>query len=250
MELNKIHNEDCIETMRQMDDESIDLVVTSPPYNLSNYKIPTLHGAKRNNFIKIGNGYDIYKDDLIQRDYNEWQKKILSELLRVLKNDGAIFYNHKWRVDSGKITGPEYIFEFPLRQIIIWERDGGIAFNKSFFLPTYECIFLICKPQFKLRDKTYLYKDVWKINSEKNNPHPAPFPLKLPYRCINSTTAKIVYDPFMGSGTVAIAALMNGRYYIGSEISTNYCQNAEQRIKDYTQTNNQKLFKDYQIITH
>jgi modification methylase len=66
-----------------------------------------------------------------------------------------------------------------------------------------------------------------------NNAHPAPFPVALIDRIIASTSARIVLDPFMGSGTSAIAALQNGRDYVGIELSEVYCKMAEERIADY-----------------
>jgi len=95
---------------------------------------------------------------------------------------------------------------FPVRQIIIWKRKGGINFNPGYFLPTYEVIYLIAKPDFRLAAKANAFGDVWEFTQEMKNDHPAPFPLSFADRCINSTTAKIVLDPFMGSGTVAVAA--------------------------------------------
>ena len=72
--------------------------------------------------------------------------------------------------------------------------------------------------------------DVWQIPQENNNPHPAPFPVELAERCISSTTAEIVLDPFMGSGTTAIAAEACERKWIGLELSKDYCKLAKQRV--------------------
>ncbi len=152
-------------------------------------------------------------------------------MLRVLRNDGAIFYNHKWRVQDGMLQDRSDIVDgFPVRQIIIWQRAGGINFNPGYFLPNYEVIYLICKPNFKLADKANAAGCVWRIPQESRNPHPAPFPVELAQRCIESTTARIVLDPFMGSGTTAIAANALKRKWIGIEVSGKYCQLARERI--------------------
>ena len=133
-------------------------------------------------------------------------------MMRVLQDDGAIFYNHKWRVQNGLLQDPQDIVEgFPIRQIIIWQRNGGINFNAGYFLPTYEVIYLIAKPKFKLAKKANALGDVWNIPQEKNNPHPAPFPLELAQRCIESVDDGTVLDPFLGSGTTALAAEVLGR---------------------------------------
>jgi modification methylase len=121
---------------------------------------------------------------------------------------------------------------FPVRQIIIWRRAGGINFNPGYFLPTYEVIYLIAKKDFKLAPKANAVGDVWEFPQEMNNPHPAPFPVALIERIIQSTTAQVILDPFMGSGTTAIAALKNGRTYVGIELSEAYAAMAEKRIQE------------------
>jgi site-specific DNA-methyltransferase (adenine-specific) len=73
--------------------------------------------------------------------------------------------------------------------------------------------------------------DVWQFNQQRENEHPAPFPVELAKRCIESTDAQIVLDPFLGSGTTAIAAEQLGRDWIGIEVSSQYCDQANQRIK-------------------
>ena len=73
--------------------------------------------------------------------------------------------------------------------------------------------------------------DVWTIQPEKNNEHPAPFPVQLARLCVKASPCGVVYDPFMGSGTVAVAAMEEGRDWVGSEISKKYCDMAEKRIE-------------------
>ncbi len=153
-------------------------------------------------------------------------------MMRLLKDDGAIFYNHKWRVQNGLIQDRrEIVADFPVRQIIIWRRKGGINFNAGYFLPTYEVIYLIAKKDFKLAPKANSYGDVWEFKQEQNNTHPAPFPVALIDRIISSTTGRIVLDPFMGSGTTAVVAQGLGRDFIGIELSEEYCRMAEARIE-------------------
>lgn len=234
--LNKIHCGDCIEVMNKMPAESVGLVVTSPPYNLKNstgngMKAGTKTGKWKNNPLQ--NGYGEYHDDQMPHEkYVEWQRNCLTAMMRVLRADGAIFYNHKWRVQGGVLQDRHDILEgFPVRQIIIWKRAGGFNFNPGYFLPTYEVIYLICKPNFKLAQGANAQGDVWDIPQEKNNPHPAPFPVELAQRCIRSTTAQTVLDPFLGSGSTAIAAEACERQWMGIEVSPEYCKLAEQRIE-------------------
>ncbi len=239
--INRIVQGDVLETMRQIPDATIDLVVTSPPYNLKN---STGNGMKDGRGGKwsgaaLVHGYEDHSDNLPHEEYVAWQRACLAEMMRVIKEDGAIFYNHKWRVQGGLLQDRQDIVSgFPVRQIIIWKRKGGINFNPGYFLPTYEVIYLIAKPKFKLASKANAYGDVWEFNQEMNNPHPAPFPIALIERIIGSTTANLVLDPFIGSGTTALAALNLGRQYIGIEISQKYCEMAEKRIAALAEQHN------------
>ena len=117
-----------------------------------------------------------------------------------------------------------------MRQIIIWKRKGGINFNPGYFLPTYEVIYLIAKPDFRLADKANRLGDVWEFPQEMKNNHPDPFPVALIERIISSTYAKIILDPFMGSGTTAVAARNLGRNFVGIDISPEYCDMSERRL--------------------
>jgi modification methylase len=233
--INKIICGDSLTVMRQMPDNCIDLVVTSPPYNLKNstgngMKANTKSGKWAGNALQ--NGYSHYNDNIPNDEYADWQHKCLKEMYRLLKDDGAIFYNHKWRVQNGLIQDRrDIIRDLPVRQIIIWRRKGGINFNPGYFLPTYEVIYLIPKPNFKLAPKANAFGDVWEFTQEMNNEHPAPFPVALIERVISSTTAQIILDPFSGSGTTAVVATGLKRNYIGIDISPDYCEMSEKRIE-------------------
>ncbi|MDI3505791.1 MAG: hypothetical protein PWQ81_1013 [Bacteroidota bacterium] len=236
LEFNKIILGDCLEVMRGLPSESIDLIVTSPPYNLKNSTgngMKDSRGGKWKN-AELVNGYTHHNDCMPHEEYVKWQRECLKEMFRLIPDDGAIFYNHKWRVQDGLLQDRQDIVSgFPVRQIIIWKRKGGINFNAGYFLPTYEVIYLIAKPNFRLVPKANAYGDVWEFKQETNNPHPAPFPVALIDRIISSTFANIILDPFMGSGTTAIAALMNDRNYLGIELSPEYVQMAEKRILEF-----------------
>lgn len=233
--LNTIQCIDCVEGLKQLPNNSIDLVVTSPPYNLRN---STGNGMKDGRGGKwanaaLQNGYSHHDDCMPHDKYVKWQRECISEMIRVIKDTGAIFYNHKWRVQNGLLQDRQDIVNgFPVRQIIIWRRKGGINFNRGYFLPTYEVIYLIAKKKFSLAPKANAYGDVWEFMQDMKNPHPAAFPVDLIERIIGSTTAEIILDPFMGSGTTALAAKNLGRKYIGFDISPEYCKMAERRINN------------------
>ncbi len=231
---NKIITGDTLAVMARIPDGAVDLVVTSPPYNLKN---STGNGMKDGRGGKwagaaLVNGYSHHHDCMAHEDYVRWQRQCLGEMLRVIPEHGAIFYNHKWRVQNGLLQDRHDIVDgFPIRQIIIWRRKGGINFNSGYFLPTYEVIYLIAKPQFRLAPRANALGDVWEVTQESGNPHPAPFPVELIDRIVASTTAQTVLDPFMGSGTTAIAALNHQRDYVGIDISPDYCAAARDRIR-------------------
>lgn len=235
--INKIVCGDTIDIMKNMPSNSIDLVVTSPPYNLKNSTGNGMsHNTKTGKWAgaALQNGYSHYNDCMPHEEYVIWQRACIKEMFRLIKDDGAIFYNHKWRVQDGLLQDRQDIISgFPVRQIIIWKRKGGINFNPGYFLPTYEVIYVIAKPNFKLVPKANAHGDVWEFSQEMKNEHPAPFPVALIDRIVASTTAEIVLDPFMGSGTTAIAALKNKRKYIGIELSPEYCKMAENRISQF-----------------
>jgi modification methylase len=219
---------DTLTEMRKMPDGSVDLIVTSPPYNVKS-KTGGATWSGRRMTCKMKAGYDIYADNLPRDEYIAWQRKCLTEMMRLIPDDGAIFYNHKWRVLNGLLEDQSAIVEgFPVRQKIIWHRPGGMNHNPRFFMPNYEEIYVIAKPKFKLVSRANGKGCVWRILRERNNEHPYPFPIELPYQIIESTAAKVILDPFVGSGTTAVAAKMLGRDFIGIELSPRYVAMAEE----------------------
>ena len=232
--LNKIICGDSLRIMKTLPDESIDLVITSPPYNLKNSTgngMKDGRGGKWEN-AALQNGYSHHHDCMPHDEYVNWQRNCLNEMMRLIPENGAIFYNHKWRVQKGLLQDRQDIVNgFPVRQIIIWQRKGGLNFNPGYFLPTYEVIYLIAKSKFRLSEKANANGDVWKFTQEMKNGHPAAFPVSLIDRIVSSTQAHVILDPFMGSGTTAISAINFKRNYLGIDISPEYCKMAEDRIK-------------------
>ena len=223
--LNSIHQGDCLQVLAQLPDESIDLVVTSPPYNLRN---------STGNGSRAWPGYDGYTDDLPHEEYVAWQRQCIDEMLRVLKPTGAIFYNHTWRVQDGRFQGRADILDgFPLRQVIIWHQAGSVNRNPGYFVPDYEVIYLITKPKFRLLNSC-TDGAVWRINQEQSGDFPdlPVWPVELPRRAIAATNAQIVLDPFIGSGTTAVAAVLEGRDFIGIEQSARHVEIARQRVAE------------------
>ena len=250
-ELNTIYNEDCLETMKRMPDNFIDLTVTSPPYdNLRTY-----------------NGYSF--------DF----ESIAKELYRVTKDGGVVV----WVVGDATVKGSEtgtsfkqalYFKEcgFNLHDTMIYQKAGTGASGSNYaYWQSFEYMFVLSKGRpsivCRLKDspnkkagslastgkKTQVVgtrryakprtveqygirANIWRYHPSNGNDrtdHPAPFPELLAKDHIISwsNAGGIVYDPFMGSGTTAKMARDTGRNYIGSEISKEYCDIAEERLK-------------------
>jgi len=231
IQTNVIHTGDCLQSLSVIPSNSIDLTVTSPPYNL---------GGKTGNMGKWSRDivYDDYQDNRPVDEYISWQREILSELWRVTKETGAIYYNHKPRIQNGIVDTrlnliPPHI---PIRQIIIWNRPKGHNFNRGYFVPSYEFIFVLAKRKYQLGKGQSGYGDVWTLNPARNDHH-APFPIDIPLRAISaSDNCEIVLDPFMGSGTTALAANALGKKWIGMELTQKWVDYSYKRIEDETES--------------
>ena len=227
-----LYQGDCLEIMPTLG--KVDVVFTSPPYNMHGNGGTTMgHATSKWKGNALKDGYLSHSDDMPQSEYEDWQKTILDGCWNILSEAGAIFYNHKPRPRNKEIWLPTVIHkELPLRQIIIWKRNGGINFSPSFFVPTHEWILLFAKPRFSLKSRAASgVGDVWEIPFETNTPHPAPFPVRLPQTAIEVTTAETILDPFMGSGTTGVACAKLGRKFIGIELEPKYFDIACDRIQ-------------------
>ena len=202
----------------------VGLVVTSPPYNL---------GDMSGGLANLAGGYRSFTDTMDDGAYVAWQQDVLRLCWGALADDGAIFYNHKPIIREREATLPLRLNPgLPLRQIIIWYRQMGVNWSPSHFLPVHEWVLIFAKDAWKLRDKSASHaSDVWAIRPDMaDNEHPAPFPLALPTKAIDATTAGVVLDPFAGSGTTLRAALDCGRKAIGVELDERYCEIAAKRL--------------------
>jgi len=230
MEINKIYNENCLETMSRVHDCFIDLTVTSPPYNL---------GAKHHTGNNVFEAYDEYVDDMPEEEYQKQQINTLNELYRVTKHGGSLMYNHKNRIKKGKqITPYEWLLktDWTLKQEVVWFNRSQ-NFDKCRFYPMTERIYWLSKGVETNFVNIINQHDLIKDTAEgTDKEHKRAFPLKLAQRFIMCfPDAKLIFDPYMGSGTTAIAAHLEKRNWIGSEMSKEYCDIAEKRIKPYLQ---------------
>ena len=232
--LNKIINADCLDALKNFPDSSVDCVITSPPYNKNSADRKC---SKSDSWSNANIDYGSYKDNLPEHEYQEWQKDVIRECVRVLKVDGSLFYNHKYRIVNHRVISPEeWLGEFILRQVIIWNRKSSPILEPIRFMPTIEQIYWITKEQKTpyFTREGFQFKDVWDISPARNNTHPAPFPTQIAERCIIASCPPdgVVLDPFMGSGTTAIACIKTGRNYVGIEREPKFIKLINTRINN------------------
>lgn len=235
--LNKIIIGDSLEVLRTIPDNSVDITVTSPPYNKRN---------KSHGWLVTKEKYSNYDDHLTEDKYQEWQIELLNELKRITKPGGSVFYNHKIRWDDGLFIHPlEWISksDWNIRQEIVWDRMIAANMRGWRFWQVDERIYWLYKPIGKhligkeIKPKHAKFSSVWRMKpAPRSENHPAPFPLALPVRAIYSLLnrkSKVVLDPFAGTGTTLVAAKILGHKYIGVDISEEYAQIAKTRLRKY-----------------
>lgn len=237
-----LYHGDCLDVLPSLG--PADMIFTSPPYNLGrttgggfgHYKDGQDKGGRAGKWggssAAGGIVYDDHLDEMEPAEYEAWQKDVLRACWAQLTDDGAIFYNHKPRVQAASLWTPLALNPgLPVRQIIVWARAGGVNFAPTHYCPTHEWIVVFAKPDWRLRDRPASgVGDVWRILQDGDNPHPAPFPLGLPARAIETVGPRLVLDPFAGSGTTLRAAKDAGVKAIGIEVSERYCEMAVKRL--------------------
>jgi len=253
--LNRIFNEDMLKGIDKIPNNFLDLVVVDPPYCL-------------------GKDYGNNSDKLKPKDYLEWSKKWIDAVIPKIKSTGSFYIFLTWQYS------PEIFSYMKTKMImvneIIWDRKvpsmGGstrkfssVHDNIGFFVKSKDYYFDIDSVRIpydaetkKARTRSifvgkkwleigYNPKDLWSVtrihaeDPEREN-HPTQKPLEIIERIIKASCPEqgIVFDPFMGSGTTAVACIKLNRSYIGFEINPDYCKMIEKRIKKVT--SNTSLF--------
>lgn len=231
-----LYHGDCEDVLPTFDIDAFDLTVTSPPYNMG--LVPGGNGrgmyrpGANNKGGRFRDGYGEHDDAMPQERYDAWQKRVLERCWRVSRL--GIFYNHRPRVEHGRLRLPLGLDFDPLvlRQIIVWDRGTGIDVNLRAFCTRGEWVLLFAKPAFALRDHAASgMGDVWRFGPETSVPdHPAPFPVALPARAIRAVPCASVLDPFVGSGSTLVAAKAASVPAVGVEIEERYCEIAAKRL--------------------
>lgn len=240
---------DCIEKLKEMEDNSVDLIVTSPPYNKGYW---SKNRNVQNGFTSINHPnsktiktkcrrivYGDFDDNLKPEEYEKQQREVIKECLRILKPTGSLFYNHIDLFYLHQTIHPKWVYDFPLKQIIVWNRKNTPKLDKSYFFPITEYVFWIQKEKtsrvFFNRKEAIFNKSVWELSPDTKNKFPAPFPLELPENCIKCCCPEggVVLDPYCGSGTTGLASLKQNKKFIGIELNEEYIKIAEERLKSY-----------------
>lgn len=256
-----IFRADCVEAMQLLPAESIDLTITSPPYNIGKE----------------------YESPLPIEGYINWCESWLRLVHRVTQPAGAFWLNLGYVALDGKakaIPLPYLLWDrcpFFLMQEVVWNYGAGVAAKKSLSPRNEKFLWYVKDPEAytfnldEIRDPDVKYphqkkngklrcntigknpSDVWQIakvtsgqdrSSSERTPHPAQFPLDLISRIVLgfSNPGEVVLDPFMGSGTVAAACLQHGRPVIGFEVNRDYCAVAKRRIRALLTEQSCRLF--------
>jgi site-specific DNA-methyltransferase (adenine-specific) len=235
------------ERMEELPDCSVHLMVTSPPYN-------------------VGKQYD---EDLTLDEYRGFLRRVMTEVRRVLVPGGRVCFNIANLGRKPYLPLDAFIVQdmlalgFFMRGEIIWDKAGSASPSTAWgtwlspanpvLRDVHEYILIFSKdtytrPRVSGREPTIsrdeflgFTKSVWQFSAESARKvgHPAPFPVELPYRCIQLYTysGDVVLDPFMGSGATALAALKANRHYVGYDIDTDYIHLAERRISQWCTDN-------------
>jgi DNA modification methylase len=283
MEINKNYNESCLDTMSRMSDDSVDMVLTSPPYDDLRTYNKNLSGIKTE-----FNGYSFPFEDIAR------------SLFRVVKKGGVVVWVVGDATSKGSETGSSfrqalYFKEvgFDLYDTMIYQKTGTPFPQKTRYNQIFEYMFVFSKgkpntfnPIMKKNitagavrntrkfrnangemidgfngkpiNEWGIDNNIWTIRNGMYKStkdliafnHPAIFPEELAVKQIISWTREgdLVYDPFMGSGTTAKASLLLGRNWVGSEIEPNYCSICEERLKSIEKDSEQYNYID-EIVT-
>lgn len=245
MKKNIIFNESCLETLKRFDDNSINMVVTSPPYNM-NVKISKgsdgLYKYGSRSIIKeFSSKYENFDDNLPVDEYYNLHLEILKECIRV---SDIVFYNIQIVTGSKrawfKIIGELYD---NLKEIIIWDKCNAQPAMQVGVLNRQSELILVFSKQNDAISRLFkqakfargTLNDVWQIKRGKkvNKSHGAVFPEELIEKIILNFTNEgdVIYDPFLGTGTTAVVSKRLNRNYLGSEIGKEYFDFCEERLK-------------------
>ena len=235
--INAVYNIDCMEFLKDKPDNCYDMVITSPPYNLgSNHHTGT-------------NKTQMYDDDLPEDVYQEQQISIINELLRVLKEDGLLFYNHKNRIKNGIIITPyEWILKTKsiIKQELTWVTGSQNFENIRFYPMTEKIFWLSSNPNVQINNRLKLkdYFNRGELGTDNDNFHKRSFPVQFSdtFIQLHPANKKLkVFDPYAGSGTVRLSCYNYKHDFEGCEKDGGIYKNQEKRFTEHVRLDKMQM---------
>lgn len=248
VKLNTFFNEDCLETIKNIEPNSINCVLTSPPYNMT---------KRKGGYADKQPRYDEYQDWKSEKEYNDWTVSIFQELDKILIKNGVILYNFSYSIENPAlpytlISAIISQTKFTVADTIIWKKSNSIPHPASYNrlnrivefvfvivrkkeLKTFSCNKKITKTSPKGQNYYEIIDNfiTAKNNDESTDVNKATYSTEFCIKLLNIYTKEgdIIYDPFMGTGTTGVACKMINRNFIGSEISSSQVEYSNQRMK-------------------
>ena len=243
--LNKIYNQDCIDGMKDIPDNKIDLVITDPPFAI-NFK------PKKANYNRIASRVLPGYNEIESKDYYNFTYNWMSQINRVLKKSGSMYVFSGWNNLKDILTALDENGFITINHII-WKYQFGVVTSKKFVTSHYHCLY-VCKnnnerkffpysrfdKNAKTSDGKSLHyndkEDVWNIKREYwtgDEKTPTKLPAEIIKKILeySSEEKDVVFDPFLGSGQVAVVSKMLKRKYLGFEIVKEYYNFAKKRLE-------------------
>ncbi|MFP6577627.1 MAG: site-specific DNA-methyltransferase [Candidatus Nitrosopelagicus sp.] len=243
--LNKIYNQDCIDGMKDIPDNKIDLVITDPPFAI-NFK------SKKANYNRIASRVLPGYNEIESKDYYNFTYNWMNQINRVLKKSGSMYVFSGWNNLKDILTALDENGFITINHII-WKYQFGVVTSKKFVTSHYHCLY-VCKnnnerkffpysrfdKNAKTSDGKSLHyndkEDVWNIKREYwtgDEKTPTKLPAEIIKKILeySSEEKDVVFDPFLGSGQVAVVSKMLKRKYLGFEIVKEYYNFAKKRLE-------------------
>lgn len=256
MNVNCIYNEDCFNTMRRMNDKFVNIVLTSPPYNTARTNCDFVNDTKKGRYTAR---YVDFNDMRTDEEYQDWTIKLFTEFDRILSNNGVILYNISYGKNTHEsfwnlLSNIQLRTNFTIADCIVWKKKTAVPNTASPNKLTRICEFVfvfVRKSEymtFETNKKVVSnskgtgqknYENVYNFIEAKNNDgscpiHKATYSIELCEKLLQiyGGEGKLVYDPFIGTGTTALAAMKMKMNYIGSEIYKPYYEYTLNRLEE------------------
>ena len=263
---NTIFNEDCFDTMSRMDDGEVDIILTSPPYNMT---------KRKGGYADTGR-YDVYQDWKTEEEYIGFTTKLFNEFARVVKPEGTVLYNFGYSIENPSlpyklVASIVNDTDWYIVDTICWKKSSGLPFpaNQYRLSRNWEFVWVFCKKSHidnffidkgvasvseKTGQKYYnvYYNFIEARNNDEKTPklNQATFSSELVVKLLTISGGNgnnfVVYDPFMGTGTTAVGCVECPKQpsYIGSEISKNQVEYSKERLEKCIATRKNTFVQD------